>query len=279
MDKHRHNPATAATVKKNAEMFGILDFGDKQEAEFARRGLIAEVDSLEIKNASGEIIWSQAASNFLDETEKAPDTANPSLWENAKNNHVTGLFEVTDGIYQVRGFDIANITLIAGNTGWIIFDAAMAVESAQAAMALVEKHLGKRPIKAMLISHPHIDHFGGVKAFMSDEEAADGSLPIKEQLASGKIPVIVPQGFTQHAMSENLYAGRAMGRRARYQYGAHLEKSPTGALAIGIGMGQEVHGTVSFITPTWEIRETGERLVIDGVEIEFQMTPGTEAPA
>ena len=279
MDKHRHNPATAATVKKNAEMFGILDFGDKQEAEFARRGLIAEVDSLEIKNASGEIIWSQAASNFLDETEKAPDTANPSLWENAKNNHVTGLFEVTDGIYQVRGFDMANITLIAGNTGWIIFDAAMAVESAQAAMALVEKHLGKRPIKAMLISHPHIDHFGGVKAFMSDEEAADGSLPIEEQLASGKIPVIVPQGFTQHAMSENLYAGRAMGRRAHYQYGAHLDKNPVGALAIGIGMGQTVHGTVSFITPTWEIRETGERLVIDGVEIEFQMTPGTEAPA
>ncbi|MBQ4421598.1 MAG: MBL fold metallo-hydrolase, partial [Schwartzia sp.] len=180
MDKHRHNPATAATVRKNAEMFGILDFGDKQEAEFARRGLIAEVDSLEIKNASGEIIWSQAASNFLDETEKAPDTANPSLWENAKNNHVTGLFEVTDGIYQVRGFDMANITLIAGTTGWIIFDAAMALESAQAAMALVEKHLGKRPIKAMLISHPHIDHFGGVKAFLSDEEAADVSLPIEE---------------------------------------------------------------------------------------------------
>ena len=279
MTNHRHNPATAATVKKNAEMYDLLDFGDKREAEFARRGLIAEVKSLEIKTATGKLIWSQAASNFLDESETAPDTANPSLWENAKNNHVTGLFEVTDGIYQVRGFDMANITLIAGETGWIVFDAAMAVESAQAAMALVEKHLGKRPIKAVLISHPHIDHFGGVKAFMSDEEAADRSLPIEEQIASGKIPVIVPQGFTFHAMSENLYAGSAMGRRAHYQYGATLEKSPTGALAIGIGMGQEVNGTISFITPTWEIRETGERVVIDGVEIEFQMTPGTEAPA
>ncbi|MBQ9366010.1 MAG: MBL fold metallo-hydrolase [Schwartzia sp.] len=279
MTQHRHNPATAATVKKNEEMYRLLDFGDVREAEFARRGLIAAVDSLEIKNAAGEIIWSQAASNFLDEVETAPDTANPSLWENAKNNHVTGLFEVTDGIYQVRGFDMANITLIAGETGWIVFDTAMAVESAKAAMALVEKHLGKRPIKAVLISHPHVDHFGGVKAFLSDEEAADRNLSIEEQLASGKIPVIVPQGFTAHAISENLYAGRAMARRAHYQYGALLEKSPTGALAIGIGMGQEVHGTVSFITPTWEIRETGERLTIDGVEIEFQMTPGTEAPA
>ena len=279
MTQHRHNPATAATVKKNEEMYRLLDFGDVREAEFARRGLIAAIDSLEIKNAAGEIIWSQAASNFLDEVETAPDTANPSLWENAKNNHVTGLFEVTDGIYQVRGFDMANITLIAGETGWIVFDTAMAVESAKAAMALVEKHLGKRPIKAVLISHPHVDHFGGVKAFLSDEEAADRNLSIEEQLASGKIPVIVPQGFTAHAISENLYAGRAMARRAHYQYGALLEKSPTGALAIGIGMGQEVHGTVSFITPTWEIRETGERLTIDGVEIEFQMTPGTEAPA
>ena len=244
MTQHRHNPATAATVKKNEEMYRLLDFGDVREAEFARRGLIAAVDSLEIKNAAGEIIWSQAASNFLDEVETAPDTANPSLWENAKNNHVTGLFEVTDGIYQVRGFDMANITLIAGETGWIVFDTAMAVESAKAAMALVEKHLGKRPIKAVLISHPHVDHFGGVKAFMSDEEAADRNLSIEEQLASGKIPAIVPQGLTAHAISENLYAGRAMARRAHYQYGALLEKSPTGALAIGIGMGQGVHGTV-----------------------------------
>ncbi|MBR5909565.1 MAG: MBL fold metallo-hydrolase [Schwartzia sp.] len=279
MQNHRHNPATAATAKKNAEMYDLLDFGDKREAEFSRRGLIAAVDSLEIKNAAGEVIWSQAAADFLDKTEKAPDTANPSLWENAKNNHVTGLFEVTDGIYQVRGFDMANITLIAGETGWIVFDAAMAVESAQAAMALVEKHLGKRPIKAVLISHPHIDHFGGVKAFVSEEEAADSRLPIEAQISSGKIPVIVPQGFTMHAVSENLYAGSAMGRRAHYQYGAILEKSPAGALSIGIGMGQTVHGMISFITPTWEIRETGERLVIDGVEIEFQMTPGTEAPA
>jgi alkyl sulfatase BDS1-like metallo-beta-lactamase superfamily hydrolase len=131
----------------------------------------------------------------------------------------------------------------------------------------------------VLISHSHVDHFGGVKAFVSDEEAADRSLPIAEQIASGKIPVIVPQGFTKATMEENLYAGTAMSRRALYQYGARLERSPEGALAIGIGMGQAIKGTTSFIMPTWEICETGEKIVVDGVEIEFQMTPGTEAPS
>lgn len=224
-------------------------------------------------------MWSQAAYAFLDEMKKAPDTANPSLWENTKNNHIAGLFEVTKGIYQVRGFDMANVTLIAGDTGWIVFDTSMAVETAQAAMELVEKHLGKRPIKAVVVSHPHIDHFGGIKAFLTDEEAADRSLPIEEQIASGKIPVIVPQGFTKSAMEENLYAGSAMGRRAGYQYGVFLEKGPKGGLGIGIGMGQTRRATASFILPTWEIKETGEAMVIDGVEMEFQMTPGTEAPA
>lgn len=279
MENRKRNPATETTKRKNAEMYKLLDFNDKQEAEFARRGLIAAPEALEIRHADGHVIWSQKAYAFLDETEKAPDTVNPSLWENTKNNHVAGLFEVTDGIYQVRGFDMANVTLIAGDTGWIVFDTAMTVETAQAAMALVEQHLGKRPIKAVLISHSHVDHFGGVKAFVSEEEAADRSLPIAEQIASGKIPVIVPQGFTKASMEENLYAGTAMSRRAMYQYGVRIEKSPTGGLGIGIGMGQSIRGTASFILPTWEIRETGEKLVIDGVEIEFQMTPGTEAPA
>lgn len=271
--------ATAQTAKKNAEVYELLDFNDKREAEFARRGLIAAPEALEVRNASGEVVWSQAAYAFLDEMEKAPDTANPSLWENTKNNHVAGLFEVTKGIYQVRGFDMANVTLIAGDTGWIVFDTSMTVETARAAMQLVEEHLGKRPIKAVVISHPHIDHFGGIKAFMTDEEAADRSLPIEKQIASGKIPVIVPQGFTRAATEENLYAGTAMGRRASYQYGGFLDKSPTGGLAIGIGMGQTRCATASFILPTWEIRETGETIVIDGVTMEFQMTPGTEAPA
>ncbi len=279
MTDRKHNPATAATIKKNEEMYSLLDFNDKQESEFARRGLIAAVNTLELKNQEGDIVWNQASYKFLEDGDKAPDTVNPSLWENAKNNHITGLFEVTDGIYQVRGFDMANITLIAGDTGWIVFDTSTCTEAADAAMSLVEKHLGRRPIKAVLISHSHIDHFGGVKAFVSEEEAADRSLPIEDQIASGKIPVIVPEGFTKAAMEENLYAGGAMARRASYQYGIWLEKSPVGKLAIGIGMGQARRGTSTFIVPTWEIKETGETLTIDGVTIEFQMTPGTEAPS
>ncbi|SDP33557.1 alkyl/aryl-sulfatase [Selenomonas ruminantium] len=271
--------ATVQTAKRNAAVYEQLDFHDKREGEFARRGLLAAPEALEIRNADGEVVWSQAAYAFLDEMKKAPDTANPSLWENTKNNHIAGLFEVTKGIYQVRGFDMANVTLIAGDTGWIVFDTSMAVETAKAAMELVEKHLGKRPVKAVVISHPHIDHFGGIKAFLTDEEAADRSLPIDEQIASGKIPVIVPQGFTKSAMEENLYAGRAMSRRAGYQYGVFLEKGPKGGLGIGIGMGQTRRATSSFILPTWEIKETGATIIIDGVEMEFQMTPGTEAPA
>ena len=271
--------ASAITAQKNEAVYKLLDFSDTQEAEFARRGLIAAPERLELKNADGFVVWSQAAASFLDEMEKAPATVNPSLWENAKNNHVYGLFKVIDGIYQVRGYDMANVTLVAGETGWIVFDTSMSVEAGQAAMEIVNEHLGKRPVRAVIISHPHIDHFGGVKAFVSEEETADRSLSLEAQLKSGKIPIIVPEGFTYHAVSENLYAGTAMGRRASYQYGARLEKSPTGALAIGIGMGQCVGGTASFLLPTWEIKETFDRVTIDGVEIEFQLTPGTEAPA
>ena len=183
-----------------------------------------------------------------------------------------------EGIYQVRGYDMANLTVIKGETGWIVFDPLMSTECSQAAMALIEKNLGTYPVKSVVISHPHVDHFGGILGVMSAEERADASLPIQEQLASGRIPIIVPQGFAQHAIAENVYAGKAMGRRANYQYGVLLEPGVTGKLAQGIGMGQST-GTVAYLAPTYEITETGERLTIDGVEMEFQMTPGTEAPA
>ena len=173
---------------------------------------------------------------------------------------------------------MTNMTFIKGNTGWIIFDPLMSVECAQAAMQLVEKNLGSFPVMAVIISHPHVDHYGGIKGIISENEVADSSLTLKNQISSGKIPVIVPQGFTKYAVEENVYAGRAMGRRAEYQYGVSLEPSETGSMSIGIGMGQS-KGTISFITPTYEISETGESVTIDGVDMEFQMTPGTEAPA
>ena len=271
-------PASDFTVAANEAWYGKLNFDDKSERENAERGLIDAPEELEILAEDGHVVWSQKAYAFLDESEEAPDSVNPSLWENVQNNHKYGLFEVTDGIYQVRGYDMANVTFIEGDTGWIIFDTSMTLETAEAAKALVDKNLGEKPVKAVLISHSHIDHFGGVRAFVDDDTIADSSLSLDKQVASGKIPVIVPEDFTEHSVSENLNAGTAMSRRAQYQYGTFLPKNPQGGMSIGIGMGQS-KGTASFIVPSYEVKATGEKVTIDGVDIEFQITPGTEAPA
>lgn len=276
MAKEAAKPATEQTAQINKQVYNLLDFSDRQEVSFATQGLVDAPEALEIKDSSGRVVWSQKAYAFL--AKDAPDTANPSLWRNAQLNHAYGLFEVKPGIYQVRGYDMSNLTLVATESGWIVFDPLMSVECTQAAMELVKKNLGDRPVKAVIISHPHVDHFGGIRGVINESAVADARLPLAEQIASGKIPIIVPEGFTQHAISENIYAGNAMGRRASYQYGTLLEKSETGALSIGIGMGQSL-GTISFLTPTYEVRQTGETITIDGVSMEFQMTPGTEAPA
>ena len=270
--------ASDYTVEINSAIYSILDFEDTSEYENATKGLIDAPEVLELTNENGDVIWSQEAYAFLNDYESAPDTVNPSLWENTRNNHAYGLFEVKEGIYQVRGYDMANLTLIEGKEGWIVFDPLMSIECTQAAMQLVEKNLGHRPVKAVIISHSHVDHYGGIKGIMSSEDAGDVNLPLEEQLASGKIPIIVPSGYMEHAIAENVYAGLAMGRRANYQYGVLLEAGVNGKMAMGIGAGQST-GTVSFIAPTYEITKTGEKLVIDGVEMEFQLTPGTEAPA
>ena len=270
--------ATEYTVQVNSAVYSLLDFADTSEYENATRNLIDALEVLELTDVEGNVVWSQKAYSFLEEYETAPDTVNPSLWENTRNNHAYGLFEVCEGIYQVRGYDMSNLTVVKGDTGWILFDPLMSVECSKAAMQLIEKNLGSYPVKAVIISHPHVDHFGGILGVMTAEEAADSSLSIQEQLASGKIPVIVPEGFAEHAIAENVYAGKAMTRRANYQYGVLLKPGETGTLAQGIGMGQST-GTVSFLMPTYEITATGEKLTIDGVEMEFQMTPGTEAPA
>ena len=228
-------PATDFTAKANAAVYDELDFDDKREYEFATRGLIDAPETLELKDEDGTILWSQEAYAFLDDYEKAPDSVNPSLWENTKNNHAYGLFEVTDGIYQVRGYDMANLTVVKGDTGWIVFDTLMSVECSQAAMQLIEKNLGKFPVKAVIISHSHADHFGGIAGVMAKEDKADETLSIEDQLASGKIPVITPVGFTEHSVKENVYAGKGMGRRSNYQYGILLTPGVTGKLAQGIG--------------------------------------------
>lgn len=257
-------PAAPATAAANEGVYALLDFSDETEREFAERGLIAAPDTLEITGEDGKVVWSQKAYAFLDGADApadAPDTANPSLWRNAQINHLFGLFEVVDGIYQVRGYDMTNITFVRGDTGWIVFDPLMSCECSRAAFQLVTDNLGERPVMGIVMSHPHVDHYGGIKGIVSEEEVAERS-----------IPIIVPQGFAEHAVAENVYAGNAMGRRAGYQYGKFLEASPTGKLSIGIG-------TVSYLAPNDIVTTTGETRTVDGVTMEFQMTPGTEAPA
>ena len=257
--------ATKTTQDKNREVHPLLDFSDEQEREFAEKGLIAAPESLELKDEKGKVVWSQKAYSFVENAD-APATVNPSLWRNTQLNHLYGLFEVADGIYQVRGYDMTNITFIKGDTGWIVFDPLMSIECSAAAMQLVNENLGERPVTAVVMSHPHVDHYGGIKGIISEEEAA-----------SRGIPIIVPEGFEEHAVSENVYAGNAMGRRAGYQYGTILDDSATGSMSIGIGMGQST-GTISYISPNDTIKQTGETRTVDGVTMEFQLTPGTEAP-
>ena len=271
------NPATETTARLNAAWFDTLDFDDESEKENALRGLIEAPESLVILDDAGKEVWNVADYAFVNELEAVPDTVNPSLFRNTLYNSYAGLFEVCDGIYQVRGYDMANATFIRTDNGWIVFDVLMCREDMAAAKALMEKHFGGLDIRAVLYSHSHIDHYGGIFGLLSQEDVADASLTLEEQLASGKTVILAPEGFLEHAVSENVYAGSAMGRRAQYQYGSLLEIGETGRLAMGIGLGQSV-GSTGLLAPSYEIR-TDETLIIDGLEIQFQLTPGTEAPA
>ena len=268
--------ATAITAEANAEWYEKLDFSDRQEFANAERGWLNNAEGRIIDGEDNKSAWD--LQSYGDLNRDAPDTANPSLWRNTQLNAKAGLFEVCDGIYQVRGFDMANTTFIRTDHGWIVFDVLMCKENMKAAKELMEERFGPLDIKAVLYSHSHVDHFGGVEGVIDRAQVADDSLSIKAQLASGKIPVLAPAGFLKHAISENVYAGIAMARRAQFQYGTVLNKGEKGALSVGIGMGQST-GTVSLIAPTYEIGEDVPKLTIDGLEIEFQLTPGTEAPA
>lgn len=268
--------ATAITAEKNAEWYETLDFSDRREFANAERGWLDNAEGRIIDGDDNRSAWD--LQSYGDLNRDAPDTVNPSLWRNAQLNAKAGLFEVCDGIYQVRGFDMANTTFIRTDHGWIVFDVLMCKENMKAAKELMENRFGPLEIKAVLYSHSHVDHFGGVEGIIDRAQAADASLSLQDQLASGKVPVLAPAGFLKHAISENVYAGIAMARRAQFQYGTVLDKGEKGALSVGIGMGQST-GTVSLIAPTYEIGEDLPKLTIDGLEIEFQLTPGTEAPA
>ena len=268
--------ATTITAEANAEWYEKLDFSDRREFANAERGWLDNAEGRIIDGDDNRSAWD--LQSYGDLNRDAPDTVNPSLWRNTQLNAKAGLFEVCDGIYQVRGFDMANTTFIRTDHGWIVFDVLMCKENMKAAKELMENRFGPLDIKAVLYSHSHVDHFGGVEGVITREQVADAKLSLKKQLASGKTLVLAPAGFLKHAISENVYAGIAMARRAQFQYGTVLNKGEKGALSVGIGMGQST-GTVALIAPTYEIGEDVPKLTIDGLEIEFQLTPGTEAPA
>ena len=280
MGMYEGKPATDLTKWANKAWLKSLDFDDKTEKECAKKGLIEAPESVVIRDADGNAVWNVDDYRFLDSIEKPddiPDSINPSLYRNTLYNSYAGLFEVCDGIYQVRGYDMANATFIRTDHGWIVFDVLMCSEDMQQAKALMEKHFGKINVVAVMYSHSHIDHYGGIFGLIDRDDAADASKPLSDQLASGKVVIFAPDGFLEHAVSENIYAGVAMGRRAMFQYGTLLKTGERGRLSIGIGLGQSL-GHAGLLPPTYVVK-TDETLIVDGVEVRFQLTPGTEAPA
>jgi len=270
--------ATEYTKQANAEVYQLLDFDDQQEKEFAQKGFIAAPDTLELRSENGTLVWSQSIYDFVREKD-APGSANPSLWRNTQLNAMYGLYEVTDGIYQVRGYDVANITFVRGDKGWIIFDCTTNIEASKAALELFESKLGKAHISAVVISHAHVDHYNGIGGLVTQEQLADPELSLKKQLASGKTVVLVPQGFEKAVMEENVFAGNAMKRRSNFQYGSLLQKGAQGSLSVGIGLTVGSAGTGSYLSPTFEVTKPIFETTIDGVDMVFQLTPGTESPA
>ncbi|MFD5125295.1 alkyl/aryl-sulfatase [Streptomyces sp. NPDC058385] len=258
-------PAQPFIAQQQAELRDRLAFSDRQDFEDVTRGLIARRVPSAVTAEGGRVVWDNDTYAFL--KGDAPDTVNPSLWRQSQLVSEQGLFEVVEGIYQVRGLDLSNITFVEGTRGVIVIDPLISTETAAAALALYREHRGERPVTGVLYTHSHVDHFGGVKGVTTQED-----------VDAGRVPVIAPQDFTEHAVAENVYAGTAMGRRAAYTYGAALARGPQGA--VGAGLGQTTStGTVTLIPPTLTITTTGQEETVDGVRMVFQMAPDTEAPA
>lgn len=260
--------ATEATKAANKALQDTLNFDDKQDFDDATRGLIEAPSPLTIKSAAGNVLWDlEAYKQYIGVDKAAPDTVNPSLWRNAQLTMQYGLFEVTDRVCQVRGYDLPNASFIKGDTGWIVIDPLISAETAKAALELVKKNLGDLPVVAVIYTHSHGDHFGCVRGVVDEAD-----------VKSGKVKIIAPDKFTEEAVSENIIAGNAMGRRAIYMYGALLPRNAQGGVNGGLGQTTSV-GAIGLILPTDIISKTGQEMTVDGVQMVFQMTPGTEAPA
>ena len=263
-DSAGHVAATPATLAHNASVAQQLALSEQIDFKQARRGLIATPESLLVITAEGETAWNMPAYAFVEGD--PPETVNPSLWRQAKLNGIHGLFEVTEGVYQLRGFDLANLTLIDGDSGWILVDPLTTAATSRAAMAFAREHLGDKKVVAVIFTHSHIDHFGGVEGALRDSDY-DG------------LQVIAPAGFLKESISENLLAGGTMQRRATFMYGRNLPTSPRGHVDTGLGKEPAKAGQVGILEPTVTISETGQRLLVDGVEMIFQNAGGSEAPA
>ncbi|WBO61929.1 alkyl/aryl-sulfatase [Streptomyces camelliae] len=253
------------TGSEQEPMDSGLAWDDEQDFADADRGFVARLDPGVVRDADGRVVWDADAYAFLDD--ECPPTAHPSLWRQSRLVARQGLYEVVPGIHQVRGLDLSNITFVEGERGVVVIDPLISAEVAAAALALYREHRGERPVTGVIYTHSHIDHFGGVRGVVDPAE-----------VAAGRVPVIAPAGFLEHAAGENVVTGTAMARRAAYMYGAALPKGP--AAQIGCGLGQTTStGSVGLIAPTVDITATGQEETVDGVRIVFQLTPGTEAPA
>jgi alkyl sulfatase BDS1-like metallo-beta-lactamase superfamily hydrolase len=256
--------ASATTAAFNTEFGASLPLADQQDFEDARRGLVATDPELRVEGADGLVIWDMPAYGFIEGA--PPDSVNPSLWRQAQLNDIHGLFEVTRGVHQLRGFDLANMTLIEGQTGWIVVDPLTSKETARAAIAFAREHLGNKPVSAVIFTHSHIDHFGGVLGVLTPEEASERA-----------VPIIAPEHFIDEATSENIVAGVAMSRRALFMYGLRLPRTVRGHVGSGLGKGP-ANGTFGILEPTQTISKTTTDLTIDGVRFVFQYAPESEAP-
>ena len=256
--------ASPTVVQANADMAKGLNLADQQDFEDAKRGFIAKPTG-QIKAADGSVLKDFDVYNFLDAA--GADTVNPSLWRHAQLNAQVGLFKVTEGVYQLRGFDIANMTIIEGKSGLIVVDPLSSKESATFALEFARKHLGNKPVSGVVMTHAHADHFGGALGVITSEE-----------VQARKVPVVASYGFMEEATSENIMVGNAMGRRSMYQFGKNLPRSAKGNVDTGLGK-DVVYGQIGILPPNWIIVKSTQPMQIDGVDFVFHNVPGAECPA
>lgn len=259
--------ATASTKQANDALYNQLPFSDNTDFTNAHKGFIAAIPTDAIKGEQGNVVWDPQKYVFIKEGDKSPDSVNPSLWRQSQLINISGLFEVTDGVYQVRNLDLSNMTIIEGKEGITVVDPLVSAETAKVGMDLYFKNRGNKPVVAVIYTHSHVDHYGGVRGVVDEAD-----------VKSGKVKIYAPAGFMDEAVSENIMAGNVMSRRASYMYGNLLKPDAKGQVGAGLGTTTSA-GTVTLIAPTNYITKTGQKETIDGLTYDFLMAPGSEAPS